>query len=166
MDKIQRIVGTALRKAAIDAAEKECGSLGNSLDATIEGLAVLMRMDDAELGHTIANALNTSDRPFMPVEDWQLAIARRYADAANLYDRIRKQVDSFGDAEAEYALDRFGHEYYENNVDYRVSVPGANDECDAGLMMWCRVKADECADKGYTTNELYIGDVVTDILHW
>ena len=166
MDKIQRMFGTAMYRAAIDVARKEYGYFEYDDDAVIEGLAVIMRMDGAKMQKTLIDALRADNKPFRPVADWQVSMARVYADAANLYDRINEQVESFGDAEYNYALDRFGDAWYDENTAAADHIPGMNDECDAGLMCWCRDKAWECAKQGYTTNALYIGDVITDVLQW
>lgn len=166
MDKIQRMFGTALHRAAMDVARKEYGEFKYDDDAVIEGLAVIMRMDDAKMQKTLIDALRADNKPFRPIADWQVSVARVYADAANLYDRINEQVESFGDVQYNYALDRFGNAWYDEHFDAAEQIPGMDFTSDTGLMGWCREKAKECAKQGYTTNALYIGDVVTDVLRW
>ena len=158
---IKNLLERVWAAAAMDACAAKYGEADN-FDPISEGTALLMQMPEYDVMNAIAAAASKDGGvPDIFGVEYRIAAGEIYGDADMLLGQILEYAYKHDCLDA---LGMFGLSVYGENKTEADKIPGADNEENAGLAYWCRLKAGECVRMGIPASALSIPNLVKEIV--
>ena len=159
--EIKNLLERVWAAAAMNVCAAKYGDADN-FDPVAEGTSILIQMPEYDVIKAIAKAASEDDGvPDMPGIDQRIMLGEIYGNADYLHGKILEYAHEHDVFDA---IGMFGLSVYGENKAEADKIPGADNEENAGLAYWCRLKAAKCVRLGISVQRLSIAKIVDEII--